>query len=84
MNVNVGFIGCGTLGRSIATGLAKAPEFKGKIILSDPFNRANVVDFTLCTPKKLSLLNLMKSYSSRQRSFFRLFFPRCCRISCQI
>ena len=53
MNVNVGFIGCGTLGGSIATGLAKAPEFKGKIILSDPFNRANIDRLYSLYPEKV-------------------------------
>ncbi|MEA4871222.1 MAG: NAD(P)-binding domain-containing protein [Synergistaceae bacterium] len=52
MNVNVGFIGCGTLGGSIATGLAKAPEFQGRIILFDPFNKANVYKlYSLCPEK---------------------------------
>ena len=53
MNVNVGFIGCGTLGGSIATGLAKAPEFEGKIIISDPFNRANIDKLYSLYPEKV-------------------------------
>ncbi|MCC8165814.1 MAG: NAD(P)-binding domain-containing protein [Planctomycetes bacterium] len=39
MKTNVGFIGCGTLGSAIATGLCKAPEYEGTIVISDPVNR---------------------------------------------
>lgn len=53
MNINVGFIGCGTLGSSIATGLAKAPEFQGKIFISDPFNKSNVSKLYSLYPEKV-------------------------------
>lgn len=53
MNINVGFIGCGTLGSSIATGLAKAPEFQGKIFISDPFNKLNVNKLHSQFPEKI-------------------------------
>jgi pyrroline-5-carboxylate reductase len=53
MNINVGFIGCGTLGSSIATGLANAPEFQGKIFISDPFNKSNVNKLHSLYPEKI-------------------------------
>ncbi|NLD04655.1 MAG: NAD(P)-binding domain-containing protein [Synergistaceae bacterium] len=53
MKLNVGFIGCGALGSSIVTGLAKAPGFQGRLVLSDPFNKANVDKLYALYPEKV-------------------------------
>lgn len=55
MKVDVGFIGCGTLGGSIAMGLSTAKEFEGKIIISEPFNKSKAEKLSSMFPEKVVL-----------------------------
>ncbi|MCD8351169.1 MAG: NAD(P)-binding domain-containing protein [Planctomycetaceae bacterium] len=57
MDINVGFIGCGTLGSSVATGLCKAPEFTGKIVISEPTNKTKAETVKKNYPDKVILVD---------------------------
>ena len=57
MKTNVGFIGCGTLGSSIATGLASAKEFNGKIFISEPYNKTRAEEIKAQYPDKVVLVD---------------------------
>jgi len=76
MNANVGFIGCGTLGSSIATGLAKAPEFQGKIFISDPFNKSNVNKLHSQYPEKIVPVESHEELLNRAEIIFPAVLPK--------
>lgn len=75
MHVDVGFIGCGTLGGSVATGLAKAPEFKGRIFLSDPFNKVRVEGLCSQYPGKVFSADSHKELLEQAEIIFPAVLP---------
>ena len=75
VKINVGFIGCGTLGNAIATGLCTAPEFEGKIFISEPFNRTNAEALEKKYPGKVTLVDSHERLLEKAEMIFPAILP---------
>lgn len=75
LKTNVGFIGCGTLGGSIAEGLAGTPEYRGKIIISEPFNKARAEKLALKYHDKVELVNSHEKLLEKADIIFPTVLP---------
>lgn len=78
MNVSVGFIGCGTLGASVASGLAQAPDFEGKIIISQPLNnnQTNLNKLKSLYPEKVIAVNSHEELLKQAEIIFPAVLPK--------
>ena len=75
MKANVGFIGCGTLGGSIAAGLASAKEFDGEIFISEPFNKTRAEELNAKYPDKVIVVNSHEELLEKADIVFPTILP---------